>query len=569
MLQRLARTFTPVADSEQETRRHLLRWLFTRVLLFTLLIAIASFFRGKGQQVLLPPQSVTLAFLLLLYAYTIGSALLLQKTAVPVRTFGLVQLLSDTVGAALLVYATGCSNSVFAPIFLLPVIAAGLILHRSGGLVLAAAATLLYGAVLGSELLHWLPAYYRAPAYRAPDNLFISTNLFATYGLIFFLAALLSGQLARRLRSTEERLNRTALEFDRLSILYKQIFDDIATGIITTDSRNRITSCNRAAERITGCSRMLLLGQPFSGRFPAISLREERQGRSVCDFRKRDGTAIRLGYSYSNLNMPAEQGQERENGWKVITLQDISQIERMERQIRETEKLAAIGQMSGSVAHGFRNPLAAISGSAQILALDQDNLTAIDPATFRTLVGIILRESVRMAKTITDFLQFARPAAVQPEWFSLGRLVDEVIASLLQGPLGAAAARVDREFDANLGCWADRQQVQTVLVHLLENGCAAVGAEGGRVTVAAAETQQGGQEVLQIEVRDQGPGIAPDLRTRVFEPFFSNRADGTGLGLSIVRQIIDNHRGTVAIADNTPTGCIVRLTLPMPPRPIP
>ena len=385
MLQRLARTFTPVADSEQETRRHLLRWLFTRVLLFTLLIAIASFFRGKGQQVLLPPQSVTLAFLLLLYAYTIGSALLLQKTAVPVRTFGLVQLLSDTVGAALLVYATGCSNSVFAPIFLLPVIAAGLILHRSGGLVLAAAATLLYGAVLGSELLHWLPAYYRAPAYRAPDNLFISTNLFATYGLIFFLAALLSGQLARRLRSTEERLNRTALEFDRLSILYKQIFDDIATGIITTDSRNRITSCNRAAERITGCSRMLLLGQPFSGRFPAISLREERQGRSVCDFRKRDGTAIRLGYSYSNLNMPAEQGQERENGWKVITLQDISQIERMERQIRETEKLAAIGQMSGSVAHGFRNPLAAISGSAQILALDQDNLAAIDAATFRTL----------------------------------------------------------------------------------------------------------------------------------------------------------------------------------------
>ena len=354
-----------------------------------------------------------------------------------------------------------------------------------------------------------------------------------------------------------------------MSILYKQIFDDISTGIITTDSRNRITSCNQAAERITGCSRMLLLDQPFTSRFPAISLREERQGRSVCDFRKRDGTAIRLGYSYSNLNMPAEQGQEQENGWKVITLQDISQIERMERQIRETEKLAAVGQMSGSVAHGFRNPLAAISGSAQILALDQDNLAAIDPATFRTLVGIILRESVRMAKTITDFLQFARPAAVQPEWFSLGRLVDEVIASLLQGPLGAAAARVDREFDANLGCWADRQQVQTVLVHLLENGCAAVGAEGGRVTVAAAETQQGGQEVLQIEVRDQGPGIAPDLRTRVFEPFFSNRADGTGLGLSIVRQIIDNHRGTVAIADNTPTGCIVRLTLPMPPRPIP
>ncbi|MDX9834132.1 MAG: ATP-binding protein [Desulfobulbus sp.] len=568
MLQRLARMFPPVADSEQQTRRHLLHWLFTRVLLFTLLIAIASFFRGKGQQVLLPPQAVTLGFLVLFYAYTTGSALLLQKTALPVRAFSLVQLLSDTVCTALLVYATGCSNSMFTPILLLPVIAAGLILHRSGGLLLAAVATLLYGAVLGCELLHWLPAYFRAPAYRAPDNFLVSSNLFATYGLIFFLAALFSGQLARRLRATEKRLTQTMLEFDRLSLLYKQIFDDIATGIITTDSRNLITSCNRSAERITGTCRMLILGQPFTSSFPAISLQEERQGRSVCDFRKRDGTAIRLGYSYSNLNMPAEQGQEETAGWKVITLQDISQIERMEQHIREAEKLAAVGQMSASVAHGFRNPLAAISGSAQILAFDQDNLAAIDPATFKTLVGIVLRESGRMAKTITDFLQFARPARLQPEWFTLGRLVDEVIAGLLPGPLGAAAGRIGRQMEANLGCWADRQQLQTVLAHLLENACAAVGAEGGGVTLAAAETRHSGQETLEIEVRDQGPGIAPELRTRVFEPFFSNRADGTGLGLAIVRQIIDNHHGTVAITDNSPAGCVIRLNLPLP-RPIP
>lgn len=557
----LARIFAPVTSSEQEIRRHILWWMLVRVLLYTLLLSIAAYLRDKGQDFILPPLPLASLFLLSIYGFSIVSAMVMPRTTWSARRFGVVQLFCDTVINASLVYGTGCGQSDFIALMILPVITGGLILYRLGALFLAAAATLLFGGVLALEQLSWLPAYFAATPYKPPANILVSANLFAIYGLIFFLAALLSGQLARRLRVTEEKLNRTALEYDRLSVLYKQIFDDISTGIITTDSNDFVTSFNQAAARITGRDRATVLGQPFTRIFPAILLRE-RQGRNVCDYEKNDSTTIRLGYSFSYLNMPDDSTrQEPGSRGKVITLQDISQIERMENQVREAEKMAAIGELSASIAHDFRNPLAAISGSAQILAMEQTPLQSLDATTFKTLVGIILRESNRMAKTITDFLQYARPAVVHSEWFALHQLVTEVIGRLNAGQHGTAVDRIRTEFSEHLACWADRQQVQTMLAHLLDNACHAVATTAGEIVVRAEESEAGR---LRLEIRDTGPGIPQEIRGKVLTPFFSTRADGTGLGLSIVHQIVDNHRGSLEISDNQPQGCVVVLHLPLP-----
>ncbi len=566
MVRFISRIFSPVTNSEQETRRHILLWILIRVMLFTLLITITTYLREKGHPVILPPASVTSLFLLGIYGFSITSALLLRKAGWPARRFAISQLFCDTVFYALVVYSTGCSQSNFTALLVLPVIAGGLLLYRIGALFLAATATLLYGGLLALEFFDRVPGYFLASAYRPPATILTGINLFAIYGLIFFLAALLSGQLARRLSATEEKLSRTSLEYDRLSILYKQIFDDISTGIITTDQNDFVTSYNQAAERITGYPREKVLGQPFNRCFPAIRLLE-KQGRSVCDFLKNEGTPIRIGYSFSYLNMPGQEQQEdRQGKWKVITLQDISQIERMERQMREAEKMAAIGELSASIAHDFRNPLAAISGSAQILAMEHNPLETLDATTFKTLVAIISRESNRMAKTITDFLQFARPAPIQPEWFDFNRVVDEVIAHLSAGTKTAAVTEIRKEIAEHLDCWADRQQMQTILGHLLENASSAMGASPGSIVIAAHDNDRtgDGQGSLWVEIRDQGPGIPPELRDKVFTPFFSSRTDGTGLGLSIVRQIVENHCGTVEIDSATPQGCIVRLRFPLP-----
>jgi len=566
----LSQARATIIDSEQATRHHLLWWFLARVVLYTLLFGLTTILREKGLALIVPSISTSVAFLAGLYGVTFGSALFLWKQCRFVRRFGLLQLCGDTCAIALLVYATGCSKSDFTSLLILPVIAAGLILYRRGGLFIAAVTTLAYGVVLATEYYHWLPAYFVFFPHVGRISLLSAANLFAVYGLLFFLTALLSGQLARRLRVTEERLQRTALEYDRLSILYKQIFEDISTGIITTDQSDFITSYNQAAERITGIAQEQVLGQPFIQCFPAMVL-QETQGRHVCDFSKSDGSVIRIGYSFSFLNMPAQREQEvkpeQDDGgqtkWKVVTIQDISQIERMEQQVREAEKMAAIGELSASIAHDFRNPLAAISGSAQILAMELNDASTLDSATCKTLMGIILRETDRMAKTITAFLQFARPAAIQPEWFDIDRLVDEILDRMQMSP-NMIAGTVTKEIGAHAACWADRQQVQTVLAHLLDNACHAVAGHQGNVVVAAGEGAGDGQGELWVEIRDQGSGIPQELRERVFTPFFSSRMDGAGLGLAIVRQIVENHGGKVELDDAPDYPCIVRVRLPMP-----
>ena len=564
MLRSLFRIFAPVTNSEQELRRHILWWIVLRVVLFTLLLSLAAYFQGKRSSAILPPLPLTSFYLLGIYAFSILSALLIYKVNWSARRFGVVQLLFDLLCNAALVYGTGCSQSDFIALLVLPVITGGLLLYRIGALFLAASSTLLLAGVFFLEQLGIIPVYFFGTVYKSTTNPLISANLFAIYGIIFFLAALLSGHLARRLRVTEEKLDRTSREYDRLSSLYKQIFDDISTGIITTDSLDFITSFNQAAERITGNDREAILGQPFTRIFPEIRL-QENQGRCVCDYTRKDGVPIRLGYSFSFLSSPDEV--EQEVSWKrgkVITLQDISQIERMENQVREAEKMAAIGELSASIAHDFRNPLAAISGSAQILSMEQQPLASMDEATFKTLLGIILRESNRMAKTITDFLQFARPASVQNEWFNLNRMLDEVISKLQNGPLIVAASRIEKDLDDRLSCWADRQQIQTVLAHLLENACYAVESNAGRITVRAEENDGA---ILQLEIRDEGIGISPEIHGKILTPFFSTRPEGTGLGLSIVNQIVENHRGVLTIKDNQPQGCIILLDLPQPSTP--
>ncbi|NOQ46778.1 MAG: PAS domain-containing protein, partial [Desulfobulbaceae bacterium] len=303
---RLINFLVPVTDSEVQLRRHVLWLLLIRVIFFTLLIGTTTLLQSKGHTVILPPTSITLAFLSVIFIYSIGSAAVLQVGSLHVRRFGIIQLLSDTFFAALLVYGTGCSQSIFTPVFILPVIAGGLILYRVGGLIPAAAATILYSIVLISEYFKFLPPYFIDTPYTPPHDPLAGTNLFAVYGLTFFLTALLSGMLAGRLRTAEQELSRTSFEFDRLSLLYKQIFDDISTGIITTDDRDTVTSYNQAAERITGRPARDVIGRNFHDSFPEITL-EEKIGRQVADLKKSADNMIRVGYSFSRLNMPSAQ----------------------------------------------------------------------------------------------------------------------------------------------------------------------------------------------------------------------------------------------------------------------
>ncbi|WP_136797757.1 MULTISPECIES: two-component system sensor histidine kinase NtrB [Desulfosediminicola] len=548
---------------DQILRSQLLWMLLLRVVLYTMLSGLSIYFGSTNLDIILMPSEFLLLLLLAVYLTTIFSAYYLVAAQTHLARFGFVQNLLDTLFATLLIYYTGISHSIFSSIYFFPIIAGGLVLPRKGGMIAAASSTLLYGLILTFEVYGYYPSYLLRLGFIGETDAMVNLNHFSIHGLTFFLAAILSALFSRRIRKTEDALSTSLRNYEQLAVLYKQIFDNIATGIITIDGANFITSANKATSDITGYPVTALVGNRLTRYFPTLALSSPRLRQST-DFTTNDNERIRLGYSYVELTTTKENGVARSDNHKIITLRDISEIEQLERQMRQAEKLAAIGMMSAGIAHDFRNPLTAISGSAQILA-DEFCREGSENQSNYELANIILRESSRLIDTIGDFLKFSRPEELTREWFSLKGCLDEVMQVCHADPTWPLSARIEVLFDETVDIWADRKQMFTVLNHLIQNARSFCPPGRELIEVSAFETQdQQGAEIILVEISDNGSGVPRENIEKIFDPFFTSRADGTGLGLAIVMQVMQDHNGSIRVADNVYGGAKFLLSLPVP-----
>jgi two-component system, NtrC family, sensor histidine kinase PilS len=552
------------ASSSNQILRHQLLWmLLLRVVLYILLMAVSLIFRSPRLDIILVPIDLFILLMLVVFLSTIFSAFFLLVYSGNPRKFGFLQTLLDTGFVSLLVFFSGSSQSIYISVYFFPIIAGGLILPRKGGLVAAAAATLQYGLILLFEAHGYYPAYLRDSLLMSTVSLTRLFNHFSVQGLTFFLAALLSAQFGLRLRKTESALSDSLKSYDHLASLYKQIFDNISIGIITINDKRRITSANNAVVKITGLDAETLVGEKLNTYFPTLNLVDDNP-RLTSDFIKVGGEKVRIGYSVIDIGTAPKTNDSPKPTQKIITLKDISTIEKLERQVRQAEKLAAIGMMSASIAHDFRNPLTAISGSAQVLAQE---FSAGDSTSYNNyqLTTIIIREANRLIITIGDFLRFSRPQIANCTWFSLHSCINEVLQVCRADPDWPESAEIHCDFDKNLDLWADEKEMFTVFTHLINNGLAFCPTGQERIVITAKEELSEDQgEVMRICVHDNGPGITEDKWEQVFEPFYTTRAEGTGLGLAIVRQTIAEHQGSITISRSPEGGAVFTITLPLP-----
>ncbi|MEE4136165.1 MAG: ATP-binding protein [Desulforhopalus sp.] len=549
---------------EEMLRSQLLWLLLLRIVLYTLLLAISYLFPAGPLEVSLLPAEIFSLLLLLVFMTTMFSAIFLLVFQGNLRNFGFVQIFLDTLFVSLLVFFSGASSSIFTSAYFFPIVAGGLILPRKGGLLAAAAATLIYGTLLVLESQGLYPIYLDDGMSISAKSSSAVLNHFAVLGLTFFLAAILSALFGSRLQKTENALSDSLKNFNSLAILHKQIFDNITTGIITITEGGQITSANNAVTKITGLQPDDLLGTPLAELFPGIELHTENH-RQTTDFIKEDGTHVRIGYAHMLIQRSPDEQTEQHPPHTIITLRDISEIEQLERQVRQTEKLAAIGMMSASIAHDFRNPLTAISGSAQVLANEFSAAGTKDYSNFE-LAKIILRESNRLIEEISDFLKFSRPEHAKCGWFSLRSCLGEVLQVCRADPEWPKSAQIILDFPETLDIWADENQLFTVLIYLLQNALAFCPKGEERITIAAIESGKvgPGPETVTIAVSDNGPGIEESRREQIFEPFYTTRPEGTGLGLAIVRQTVEEHRGSISVDRGKDGGARFTISLPLP-----
>ncbi len=538
----------------RETMRTLLQWLLIlRVIIVSILLGISIILQTKTQALLIPPLHYVIYFIAGIYGFTIISALAL-KFSNNFRRFAIAQTVSDALIAAFIVYASGGSQSIFTVTYFLPIVGGSFILLRLGGLMMAAISTISYGFLLLIEFLYG-HLFLRGLTSPLADP-FVAMHFFAIHGIVFFITAWLCVVVFERMRRTESALFQSTIDYDRLSLLYKQVFDDISTGIVTVDAAGKISSINHSAEIICGYPARELVGKLFDQIFPGfVHHSDAHLLRQLAEIRKQDGSKIPVGYSWAKLNMPDYED------CRVYTMQDLSRIRAMEKQIKQAEKMATIGGMAAGIAHEFRNPLAAISGAAQMLQ-DEASLSS----SSRKLVEIVARESTRLDGTINDFLLFSKPTEPSRQWFSLKGLVEESIAILEQGRKWPSHnCQTSSSIPDNLDYWGDQRQIQQVLMNLISNACQAMGEQGVEIEVSAEIiSAPDSREILVIRVTDNGSGIEETIRESIFEPFFTTRENGTGLGLAIVRQLVESHEGTVRVESGVGESTVFKISLPLP-----
>jgi two-component system sensor histidine kinase PilS (NtrC family) len=491
--------------------------------------------------------------------------------------FVVIQIVADAIFESILIYLTGGANSVFTFLFLATIFSATMCLTSTAGYLFASGVTVMLGVVtliyafhiygpLPLPLIIEQDSSYIERIKRSLGFRYILVQLI-THALAFHIIAALGGYLASRLL--------------KYRVLYEEILDNMAEGLIAIDASGRIIYINDEARRLLS----------HHGRDPLIF-------RNIGEvFRRREEQRIveiliHREETDSELKITMREGEAKDINIKTSVLKDsrgrprgligiftdLTPRKRLEEAERKALRLQDAELLATSIAHEIRNPLASIRGAIQELAnvVNEETSAGLIENGPVQLADIAVRESDRLEHIIGNFLRFARMGPPQFRKLDISELIDEVVI-LLKQRSDTRDITITADVPQDLRINGDAEQLKQAFLNLGVNALEAmknsdkpssftISADAqhsaGRVTKSSAELVVTKRQMVEIRFVDTGPGIKEEDLAKIFAPFYTTRTDGTGLGLSIVHKIVEMHGGTSEI-ENTTTGACVRIRLPM------
>ncbi len=458
----------------------------------------------------------------------------------------------DTVGVWALSRASGGSASPFIFIFPMLTILAVVRLERNSAF-----------GVLGAALFFQFISIGFVPS--------VVSSLFTT-----LLIGSLGMYLTKALSRSDTALKASEVARKRLESLQKAILANIPSGLMSINPEGQIIQVNGVALKILGFKEDQLLLKDLNSVWPEVfksigrltiqspveigygpqdspqkTELAKNLDRPLLDFKTSKGEQLKLGYSMARLT----DQQTHEGIGSLLVFQDLTQIVKLEETLRTSEKLAAIGKLAASIAHEIRNPLAGISGSAQLLS-GHEKISEED----QKLLNIIQRESARLDTLISEFLEYVRPQNPKLEKVEILRVLDQVFENLsLNAKWKAFGLTVEiKNRDQLVGKFVggDANKISQVLLNLFINSGQA---RAKKIHVEYKESSK------SLSILDDGVGIKPENMKRLFEPFFTTKEGGTGLGLATSFRVLESMgariRAESPILDFSPQGGGTKFTI--------
>jgi two-component system, NtrC family, sensor histidine kinase PilS len=433
----------------------------------------------------------------------------------------------ETLYVSLLIYFIGVNQSLLVFLYLINIILCGVVFQRKGGVYLALVTSISFSILLAMDKQVQGNAMYLA----------VGVN-----NLAFFTVAYLAGFLSEQLNFMGVELKERGRDIKLLKNLNSLIIDNMQAGLLTVDNQGIILQQNNMALKLFAKSKSMI-GEPIASVYQPFS---EKLGLSLdkqlheFNVKLADGVQRVLRTQFSPLY--DERGEKKGS---ILVFEDVGHLKKLEDRVRQSEKMAAIGQLAAGIAHEIRNPLASISGSVQLLQSDRKN----SPDETK-LMNIVIREIDRLNKLISEFLDYARPQMPLDQTVSLSELLVELVETLKLDQL-SQDVHFDVNIMPNIEIPGNYDKLKQAFWNIIINSLQSM--ENSKNKLLNVDLMAQGS-LVTLRIHDSGSGIPAEQLARIFEPFHTTKPKGTGLGLAIVHSILENHFADIEVKSEPQVG---------------
>ncbi len=437
-----------------------------------------------------------------------------------------------------LVIFSQLNQALFLFLYMILIILSGLVFKSRGAYLVAALTSIAY--TVGS----WF-----GPEIKALSFLFlmILNNIF------FFVVAFLSGFLSDQLSIFAEKIELQNLSLRVIRKINEMIVETIPLGLLSVNQQGDVIQSNPGAESIFGAEG--LQGQSLIEKIPELKKKNLRleQLDSKIEF----DLPWNVSDSESRLLKFQILPQSLEFSEKtfLVIVEDLTEKQRLEFAVRQSEKLAAVGGLAAGIAHEIRNPLAGISGSIELLSQNFQN------EDDKKLGKIILKEIDRLNRLISEFLDFAKPDQPPTEKVDLSSIVEDV---LKQSALSTTIQfKLEKKMLSPAFILGNADKLKQAFLNIVINSIQAMDKSAEpRLTVSIDRVQENREDIVLLRIKDTGCGMKAETRKRMFEPFHTTKPKGTGLGLAITHKILQSHSAKIFVESEVGLGTEFLISFP-------